>query len=271
MKHRHAYRISDLTAYINWAYFYHAWGIPVQETSEAERLMKDARRMLARLTNYTSVNAVVDIQSCYADGDDIVLLTQKPVRLPMLRQQHPDSEGFCLCLADFIRPKDSITDTIGVFATTVSSPQQYDDNYSSLLAQTLCDRLAEAAAERLHEEVRKTLWGYAPDETLTMDELHAEKFQGIRPAVGYPSLPDLSLNFLLDSVLNFQEIGITLTEHGMMQPHASVSGLMLSHPAAHYFSVGTISEEQLRDYAQRRELSVEVMRTYLSANLSSKS
>ena len=269
MKHRHAYRISDLADYVNWAYFLHAWGIPSQETQEAERLQSDARHILARMTNYTTVHAIVQLQPCYADGDDIVL-TQEALHLPMLRQQHPDSEGYCLCLADFIRPKGSGDDTIGLFTTTVKTSLDYQDNYTQMLAQTLCDRLAEAAAERLHEEVRKTLWGYAPDETLTMDELHAEQFQGIRPAVGYPYLPDLSLNFLLDQVLHFSEIGITLTEHGMMQPHASVSGLMLSHPAARYFTVGIISEEQLNDYAQRRGLPADVMRTYLAANLSSK-
>ena len=124
--------------------------------------------------------------------------------------------------------------------------------------------LAEAAAERLHQQVRTTLWGYAPQEQLTMDELHAEKFQGIRPAVGYPSLPDVSINFLIDRLISFESIGVTLTEHGMMQPHASVSGLMFSHPKAHYFSIGEISEEQLQDYARRRNLPADALRKYLS-------
>lgn len=267
MKYRHVYRINDLADYVNWLYFDHAWGMPRHKTEEKEQLRTDARHMLSRMTPYTTVRASVCLLPCHSEGDDIVLLQ---MRLPMLRQQHPDSEGHCLCLADFIRPKGSGEDTIGLFATTVSTPQHYDDNYSQLLAQTLADRLAEAAAERLHEEVRKTLWGYAADEALNVEELHAELFQGIRPAIGYPSLPDLSLNFLLADQLDFKEMGITLTEHGMMSPHASVSGLMLSHPAARYFSVGTISDEQLRDYANRRGLPVETVRTYLSANLSSK-
>ena len=183
----------------------------------------------------------------------------------MLRQQHPDADGFCLCLADFLRPiQQGKKDRMGVFATSVRCTQPTGDDYSSLLIQTLCDRLAEAAAERLHQQVRTTLWGYAPQEQLTMDELHAEKFQGIRPAVGYPSLPDVSINFLIDRLISFESIGVTLTEHGMMQPHASVSGLMFSHPKAHYFSIGEISEEQLQDYARRRNLPADALRKYLS-------
>lgn len=296
MKLSHAYRIPDLAEYINWVYFDHAWGMPVGDTAEKKQLRTDAHRMLGRMTSYTTVRAAARLFPCHAEGDDIVLHTpdvpqvttedknsnflsayaataSQPCaqpRLPMLRQQHPDAQGHCLCLADFIRPKGTTPDTIGLFATTVATPLNYDDNYSQLLAQTLADRLAEAAAERLHEEVRKKLWGYAPDEALTMDELHAEHFQGIRPAVGYPSLPDLSINFLLESLLDFAELGITLTEHGMMTPHASVSGLMLAHPAAHYFSIGTISDEQLNDYAHRRGLPTDVMRTYLAANLQQK-
>jgi cobalamin-dependent methionine synthase I len=133
--------------------------------------------------------------------------------------------------------------------------------------KTLSDRLAEATAEKLHETVRKTIWGYAPDEQLSIEQLHNEEFQGIRPAVGYPSLPDQSVNFLLDELLDMQQIGIHLTENGMMQPHASVSGLMLAHPASRYFSIGKIDEEQLHDYASRRRLPVEQMRKFLAANL----
>ena len=133
--------------------------------------------------------------------------------------------------------------------------------------QLLADRLAEATAERMHEEVRKNYWGYAPNENLTMEELHMERFQGIRPAVGYPSLPDTSFNFLIDSVLDMRDIGIRLTESGAMKPHASVSGLMISHPKARYFTIGKIGEDQLVDYSRRRGLPVEVCRKFLAANL----
>jgi cobalamin-dependent methionine synthase I len=119
----------------------------------------------------------------------------------------------------------------------------------------------------MHEEVRKHYWGYAKDECLSIPEMQQEHFQGIRPAVGYPSLPDTSLNFILDRLLDFRQIGIRLTESGAMKPHASVSGLMFSHPQARYFSIGKIGEDQLRDYARRCGLPIEVCRRFLAANL----
>lgn len=119
----------------------------------------------------------------------------------------------------------------------------------------------------MHEYIRKNAWGYAPNETLSIAELLQEKFQGIRPAVGYPSLPDQSVNFLIDQLLDLEQIGITLTINGAMHPHASVSGLMLAHPAARYFSVGHIDQEQLEDYARRRGMPIEQMRKFLSSNL----
>ena len=297
MLHRHCYRISDIADYINWAYFFHAWGMPARYSSlvevhgceacrkawtetfpaaeqtqaqEAVRLFSDAQKMLSRINAYTQVHTLFKLFPANADGDDIVIHKEEgaDVRLPMLRQQHPNKEGYCLCLSDFVLPITSgNSDRVGIFATSVASPTDYKDNYESLLAQTLCTRLAEAAAERLHQEVRNTLWGYAPDENLPVSDLHAEKFQGTRPAVGYPALPDLSLNFLLDQLLDFSQIGIKLTEHGMMQPQASVSGLMLAHPQSHYFSVGQICEDQLTDYAQRRGMPVSVLRPYLASSL----
>lgn len=193
-------------------------------------------------------------------------------RLPMLRQQMPDADGFCKCLSDYIRPLgQGVQDTIGIFATSVPAAMQNlypDDPYMQMMVQTLSDRLAEAAAEVLHLQVRKTYWGYAPDEDLTIEQLHIEQFQGIRPAVGYPCLPDISLNFLLDEYVPFSQVGVELTENGMMYPHASVSGLMLSHPASRYFSVGNITQEQIDDYAERRGRKVDDIRKYLSRNIS---
>lgn len=141
------------------------------------------------------------------------------------------------------------------------------DPYQKMMMQLLADRLAEAAAERMHEQIRKEFWGYAAQEHLSIPEMLVEKFQGIRPAVGYPSLPDTSLNFVLNDILNMKQIGIRLTESGAMKPHASVSGLMFSHPQARYFAVGKIGEDQLHDYAHRRGLPVEVCRKFLAANL----
>ena len=192
-------------------------------------------------------------------------------RFPCLRQQTKREGNFYVCLADFVRPRSqNIKDKVGIFATSVDASIEAlfpDDAYRKMLAQTLADRLAEATAEKLHEEVRKHQWGYAPDENLTMRQLHNEEFQGIRPAVGYPSLPDQSVNFILDELLDMQQIGIRLTENGMMMPHASVSGLMFAHPASRYFSVGKIDEEQLKDYASRRGIPVDEMRKFLGANL----
>jgi cobalamin-dependent methionine synthase I len=194
-------------------------------------------------------------------------------RLPLLRQQttKENSEEPYLCLSDFVRPKDNGTsDQVGIFATTVDLPTllvEEDDKYLQLLKQTLADRLAEATAEKTHEEIRKEIWGYAPDEDLTIKQLHQEKYQGMRPAVGYPSLPDLSINFLLDELLDMKQIGITLTENGMMRPHASVSGLMLAHPACRHFSVGKIDEAQLKNYALRRGMPLETMKKFLIANI----
>ena len=157
-----------------------------------------------------------------------------------------------------------------VFATSVDEGLETDfdqDPYEKLMMQILADRLAEATAERMHEEVRKTYWGYAEDEQLSIADMLCERWQGIRPAVGYPSLPDTSLNFLIDSLINMGSIGIRLTESGAMKPHASVSGLMIAHPAARYFSLGKIGQDQLCDYARRRGFSVDEMKKYLQANL----
>ena len=127
--------------------------------------------------------------------------------------------------------------------------------------------MAEAAAEKLHETIRKEIWGYAKDEHLTMKQMLNEEYQGIRPAVGYPSLPDISIIFLLNDLIDMKQIGIQLTENGMMIPHASICGLMFAHPASRYFSVGKIDEEQLKDYAKRRGLGINVMKKFLTNNL----
>lgn len=276
------YRISDIEDYINWVYFFHAWSLPA-DSAEGERLKADAHSMLARMQKYVKVKCTVEVMPAYSDGDDIVV--QKtylcecgayhaygdPIRLPMLRQQVPGKNGYCLCLSDFVHPQSLLRkDKIGVFATSVSADVDKmfpDDEYNRMLLQTLADRLAEAGAERLHEEVRKRIWGYAPDENLAIDDLLCERFQGIRPAVGYPCLPDISLNFLIDEVLDFRSIGVALTENGMMKPHASVSGLMLSHPQARYFSIGKIDSQQVIDYAERRGMTVETMTKFLRANM----
>ena len=152
-----------------------------------------------------------------------------------------------------------------MFATTVSPPTNAQLSTFNLQLSTLSDRLAEATAEKMHEEVRKHYWGYAKDECLTMRELHEERFQGIRPAVGYPSLPDQSINHLIDRLLTLTDIGITLSENGAMNPPCSVSGFMFAHPKARYFAVGSISDEQLTDYAHRRDIPRQQAAKFLAA------
>ena len=161
---------------------------------------------------------------------------------------------------------------MGGFATTIDERMEEEfkeDDYKHLLIKTLGERLAEAAAEKIHETIRKEVWGYAKDEQLTMKQLLNEDYQGIRPAVGYPSLPDISVSYLLDELIDMKRIGIRLTENGMMQPHASVCGLMFAHPASRYFAVGKIDEDQLADYAKRRNIPIGQIRKYLTANLQS--
>ena len=263
------YSIRDLKPYINWVYFFHAWGFKptMTHSPEAVQLRQEAEALLNKLDGMLPVKCVYRLCRANADGDNLLL---DGVTFPLLRQQTSSADGGpFLCLSDFVRPLSSgIPDTVGVFASSVpdTSPIETDDPYRHLLIQTLSDRLAEAGAEKMHEYIRRKAWGYAPDEHLSIPDLLAERFQGIRPAVGYPSLPDQSVNFLLDRLLDMGQIGITLTENGAMHPHASVSGLMLAHPAARYFSVGRIGQDQLESYAKRRGIPPEKMKKFLAGN-----
>lgn len=290
------YTIHELIDYINWIYFFHAWNFQprfasiaeihecdacraawlanfpasdIPKATEAMQLHREAMRMLNTMEQTCNVKAVFKLMDANADGDDLILDGKK---LPLLRQQTRvhDSDPY-LCLSDFVRPlSQGIPDTVGGFATTIDETleKRFEyDPYKHLLIQTLNERLAEAAANKLHEMIRKEVWGYAKDEHLTRQQLLNEEYQGIRPAVGYPSLPDLSVIFLLDELIDIKSIGIRLTENGMMQPHASVCGLMFSHPQARYFAVGKIDEHQLADYAARRGKEVSYIQNYLTMNL----
>jgi cobalamin-dependent methionine synthase I len=263
------YSINEISPYINWIYFYHAWGLNGKPAAEREKLRAEADDMLHEFQGRYLTHAVFGIFTANSDGDDLLVAG---TRIPLLRQQRPAHEGEPnLCLSDFVRPLSSgKPDEVGLFATTVDAAMEQDykgDAYRQLLSQTLADRLAEATAERMHQQVRTTYWGYAPAEQLSMSELHQEHYQGIRPAVGYPSLPDTSLNFILSGLIGMKDIGIRLTESGMMTPHASVSGFMFSHPQSRYFDLGKIGEDQLTDYARRRGIPVELMRRFLESSL----
>ena len=290
------YALHDIAPYINWIYFFHAWGFQPRfatisnihgcdacraswltsfaeadrpKASEAMQLFKEAQKMIAQLDADYATHASFVITEAYSDGDDICLDEFK-TRIPMLRQQKSRKGEPNLCLSDYVAPKHIDRTTIGLFATTIDKEVETlygNDDYKHLLVQTVADRLSEATAEKMHEEIRKKYWGYAPDENLTVAQLHSEEFTGIRPAIGYPSLPDQSIVFLLSDILKMENIGIRLTENGAMIPHASTCGLMFAHPQASYFSVGKISEEQLADYAKRRGLPCETVRKFLTANL----
>lgn len=259
-----SYRLSEVEPYINWLYFDHAWGLSGRSEEERLRLREDAVQLLRRMDADYRSYAVFGVFDANSDGDDLIV---DGMRLPLLRQQSPSREGKCLCLADFVRPLSSgVADRVGAFATTVDvrmEEHHADDPYLTMLAQTLADRVAEATAEKMHEEVRRHYWGYAPDEHLDIGQLHREEYQGIRPAVGYPSLPDTSMNFLLDRLLDMKSIGVRLTENGAMRPHASVSGLMFAHPAACYFDLGPIGLDQLEDYARRRGIPLPLMKKFI--------
>lgn len=271
------YNIDEVVPYINWLYFYHAWGMNGKPEEEKLRLRDEASFMLHSWQGNYRVHTIFALFPANADMDDLLLFhdatdADSYTRLPMLRQQHAIAEGHPnLCLTDFVRPlSGGIRDAVGVFCASVEAGvlEAYrGDDYSAMMAQVLSDRLVEAAVEKMHQLVRTQLWGYAPKEYLSMDELYREDYQGIRPAVGYPSLPDVSVNFELDELLHMSQIGIRLTESGMMMPHSSVSGFMFAHPQAHYFDLGKIDEEQLCDYARRRGIPVVLMRRYLQNSL----
>ena len=310
------YTVREVAPYINWVYYFHAWGMeprfaaiadvhdcpscrsswvasfPAEERAKAREAMKlydEAMELLCEWANEPICHALFLLADAYSEGDDIVV--NGTTRIPFLRQQQAGKTGYTLCLSDFIKnadendnenlkrnnlkstssplppsPINDIAHTIGLFATTVSPPLNLQPSTLNPQPSTLSDRLAEATAERMHEEVRKHYWGYAKEERLTMRELHSEQFQGIRPAVGYPSLPDQSIIFLIDELLHLDHIGITLSENGAMHPHCSVSGFMFAHPKAHYFTIGAIGDDQLRDYAHRRQLPTEEIEKYLYRN-----
>ena len=262
------YNISEIVPYINWAYFFYAWSMNGKAKDAQLELRSEAEKLLVDMEGRYHTRAVFALCEANSEGDDIII---NGTRVPMLRQQKVIPGKPNLCLADFIRPASSgIKDAIGLFATSVDAAftsNNAEDPYQRMLSQTLADRLAEATAEKFHEDVRKKYWGYAADEQLTIKDLLAERYQGIRPAVGYPSIPDTSMNFLLYELLDMKGIGINLTESGMMAPHASVSGFMFAHPQSRYFDLGKIDDDQLEDYARRRNKPVEELRKYLTSSL----
>jgi 5-methyltetrahydrofolate--homocysteine methyltransferase len=289
--------LAELARYIDWGPFFQTWdlagpfpAILKDEVvgAEAVRVLSDGQRMLKRLIEgrWLTANAVVGFWPANTiNDDDIQLYADESRTAPVMtwygmRQQTEKQviDGVVRpsrCLADFVAPKGLADDYVGVFAVTaglgVDKKEQYfladHDDYSAIMLKALADRLAEALAEAMHERVRKDLWGYVADETLSNEDLIREKYRGIRPAPGYPACPDHSVKADMFALLQPQEIGMGLTDSMAMTPAASVSGFYLSHPDSTYFNVGRIGEDQLADQAQRRGADIAQLQRLLAPNL----
>ena len=283
------YSLTEIREYIDWTPFFSTWMLKGKyprifenETvgEEAKKLFDDVQEMLDEVISNQSLraNGVVGLFEANADGDDVAVYSKSQTeiaRFHFLRQQGKKGRSLPnLSLADFISP--SKEDYFGGFAVTagegieilIDQYKKEHDDYKEIMIKSLADRLAEAFAERLHQKVRKELWGYAKSESLGSDELIKEKYQGIRPAPGYPACPDHTEKRLLFDLLDVEKrTGITLTESYAMYPASSVSGFYFSHSESKYFGLGKISKDQLEDYAMRKEMSVENMEKWLSPNL----
>ena len=275
--------LEDLRSFIDWTPFFRAWELAGNFPAilddavvgeSARNLYADAQAMLDQIIaeKWLTAKGVAGLWKCRRDGDDAVL--DDGTRIPFLRQQIAKREGRAnMCLADFINPDG---DWIGGFAVTAGHGidahlarfKADHDDYRDILLKALADRLAEAFAERLHQHVRSTLWGYAPDEQLTNEALIREEYRGIRPAPGYPACPEHSLKPILFDLLGASEkTGIVLTENFAMLPTAAVSGFYFGHPESQYFGVARIGRDQLEDYAQRRGIDIETAERRLRPNL----
>lgn len=284
------FSLSELVPYIDWTPFFHSWEMKgsypkilkdIERGVEATKLFNEAQEMLSKIVNekWLQANAVIGIFPANAVGDDIEVYTDDTrskveTTFHTLRQQTKKPEGqFNVALSDFIAPKTSgKADYIGGFAVTtgvgidkhVAAFEKNHDDYSAIMLKALADRLAEAFAERMHEIVRKEIWGYAANEKLSNEQLIKEEYYGIRPAPGYPAQPDHTEKIDLFKLLNVESnIEITLTESMAMLPTAAVSGLYFSHEASHYFGVGKIARDQVENYAKRKSMSVEETERWL--------
>ncbi len=294
--------LNELVPYMDWGPFFQTWDLAGKYPAilkdeivgeEATRVFADGQALLKKIIDgrWLQANGVMALYPANSVGDDIEFYTDESRSQVLttwygLRQQTeklavdgPNGEKIMRpsrCLADFVAPKDSgIADYAGMFAVTAGlgvekKAQEFladFDDYSAILFKSLADRLAEAFAECLHHRVRTDLWGYAKDEQLSNDALIAEKYQGIRPAPGYPACPDHSAKRELFRVLQAEEIGMELTDSMAMHPAASVSGFYIGHPESQYFSVGRIGEDQVQDMAQRRGMDEAELRRLLGPNL----
>ena len=284
--------LAELEPFIDWAPFFQTWDLAGPFPAildddvvgdEAKKVFADGQAMLKKIIEgrWLTANAVVGLYPAQRVGDDIVLYADEARQQQVmtwygLRQQtvKPNNNPN-RCLSDFVADQTQAADYVGLFAVTtgIGSEKQEkrfidaNDDYSAILFKALADRLAEAFAECMHQRVRKDLWGYAADESFSNPELVAEKYQGIRPAPGYPACPDHSAKRAMFDVLQCGDIGMGLTESLAMTPAASVSGFYLAHPQASYFNVGRIGEDQVQDLALRQDVEVKDLQRLLAPNL----
>jgi 5-methyltetrahydrofolate--homocysteine methyltransferase len=289
--------LAEAARYIDWGPFFQTWDLAgaypailqdVVVGEQARKVLADGQAMLQKIIDgrWLTANAVVGIYPAnMVNEDDIALYADESRSAPVLvwhglRQQAEKQviDGVTRpsrCLSDFVAPQGTASDYVGVFAVTAGigaekKEQQFiaaNDDYSAILFKALADRLAEAMAECMHERVRKDLWGYAANESLGNAELIAEKYQGIRPAPGYPACPDHQVKRAMFELLQAGEIGMSLTESLAMWPAASVSGFYLAHPESTYFNVGRIGNDQLQDLSARSGVKVEELSRWLAPNL----
>ena len=290
------YDLEELVERIDWTPFFMSWQLagkyPKILNDEvvgeaAQSLFADAQVMLRKLIDEKHVTArgVIGLWPANSVDDDVIEVYADESRIEVVERLHhirqqttKGRDGICYSLADFIAPKESgKPDWIGGFAVTTGHgvdelSKAYEaagDDYNAIMVQALTDRLAEAFAERMHERVRKEFWGYVPEETLDNDALIAEKYQGIRPAPGYPACPDHTEKATLFRLLNAPEnTGLTLTENFAMWPAAAVSGWYFAHPQSKYFSTGKITRDQVEVLAERKQMSLAEMERWLSPVLS---
>jgi 5-methyltetrahydrofolate--homocysteine methyltransferase len=289
------YPLEELREYIDWKPFFNAWQLSGKFPAifddptvgeEARKLYADAQAMLDSIISekWLRAKAVIGFHPANTVGSDDIEVyrdedrTEVLVTLRNLRQQKPKPEGqHHLCLADYVAPKESgVIDYVGGFAVTagigidehVKRFEEAHDDYSAIMLKALADRFAEAFAERMHERVRKEFWGYEPEESLSNDDLIAERYKGIRPAPGYPSCPDHTEKSTLWEWLEVEKnTGMFLTESLAMHPAASVSGWYFSHPESSYFLLGQIARDQVVEYADRKGMPLKEAERWLSPSL----
>lgn len=295
--------VDDIIPYVDWKFFFHSWnlsaryasienidscescktswlnGFPENEREKAKEGMQlyyDAQDLLNLLSFEKAkyIKAVYGIYEAYTENECIYI---NDICFPMLRQQKKHDKDAYLSLCDYVMPKsENKKDYLAGFTVTAGDGadelmQRFEndgDEYKVLLLKSVLDRLAEAATEYLHARIRREFWGFASDETISIKEMFALKYQGIRPAVGYPSIPDQSINFLLNNdLLKSSEIGVSLTENGVMIPNATVSGLIFAHQESKYFNIGQIDENQAVEYIENRGIEEKETRKFLAANM----